>query len=256
MCTVVILRRPGDDAPLVIGANRDEMRDRPWRAPARHWADRPHVVAGLDELAGGSWMGLNDDGVVAAILNREYALGPAPGKRSRGELVLEALEYRTAADSAHAIARLDPQGYRAFNMVVADAADAFLLVNRGDAPIETQSIPVGLSMLSARELNDPATPRIPRYRERFRDATPPSVDGTDWDGWRALLSDTTRERPRAPQTAMRFVLPNNFGTVCSSILAVPAARLARLPRWEFASEASQWAWKPIDLTPHRIRVRL
>ena len=36
MCTLVILRRPGHDWPVVIAANRDEMIDRPWRGPGRH----------------------------------------------------------------------------------------------------------------------------------------------------------------------------------------------------------------------------
>jgi uncharacterized protein with NRDE domain len=57
MCSVVLLLRPGHDWPVIVGANRDEMADRPWAAPARHWPDRPHVVAGLDKLAGGSWLG-------------------------------------------------------------------------------------------------------------------------------------------------------------------------------------------------------
>ena len=48
MCTVVILRRPGHPWPIVFAANRDEMLDRPWQAPGRHWPDRPEVVAGLD----------------------------------------------------------------------------------------------------------------------------------------------------------------------------------------------------------------
>ena len=92
MCTVVILRRPWHRWPLILAANRDEMKHRPWRSPARHWPDHPNVVAGLDELAGGSWLGLNDDGVVAAVLNRVGSLGPTPGKRSRGELILRALD--------------------------------------------------------------------------------------------------------------------------------------------------------------------
>ena len=62
MCTLVILRRPGHDWPLLLGANRDEMKDRPWDAPARHWDDRPEVVAGRDRLSGGSWLGVNKDG--------------------------------------------------------------------------------------------------------------------------------------------------------------------------------------------------
>ncbi|MBT7485924.1 MAG: hypothetical protein HN673_06110, partial [Rhodospirillales bacterium] len=59
MCTVVILYRPSHDWPVIIGSNRDEMADRPWQPPARHWDDRAHVVAGRDALAGGTWLGLN-----------------------------------------------------------------------------------------------------------------------------------------------------------------------------------------------------
>ncbi len=80
MCTLVILRRPDHPWPVVIGANRDEMIDRPALPPARHWPDRPEVVAGLDRLAGGSWLGVNDWGVAAAILNRRGSLGPAAGQ--------------------------------------------------------------------------------------------------------------------------------------------------------------------------------
>ena len=70
MCTLVILRRPEHLWPVVIGANRDEMIGRPALPPARHWPDRPEVVAGRDLLAGGSWLGVNDWGVAAAILDR------------------------------------------------------------------------------------------------------------------------------------------------------------------------------------------
>ena len=96
MCTLVILRRPEDAWPVVIGANRDEMIDRPAKPPGRHWPDRPEVVAGLDIEAGGSWLGVNDWGVAAAVLNRHGSLGPASGLRSRGELVLEALDHADA----------------------------------------------------------------------------------------------------------------------------------------------------------------
>src|ERR1700741_3178665 len=104
MCTVVVLRRPDHPWPIILGANRDEMLARPWKPPARHWPDRAEVVAGLDELAGGTWMGINDHGVVACILNRHGTLGPMAGKRSRGELVLDALDHADARDAAKALA--------------------------------------------------------------------------------------------------------------------------------------------------------
>ena len=70
MCSIVILRQPGATYPLILGGNRDEMAGRPWKPPARHWPDRPDLIGGIDELAGGSWLALNDTGVVAVVLNR------------------------------------------------------------------------------------------------------------------------------------------------------------------------------------------
>src|SRR5262249_38502178 len=77
MCPLVMLRGPDHPWPVVIGANRDEMIDRPSLPPGRHWPDRVEVTAGIDLLAGGSWLGINDWGVAAAILNRQGSLGPA-----------------------------------------------------------------------------------------------------------------------------------------------------------------------------------
>ena len=91
-------------------------------------------MAGLDVQAGGSWLGINDHGVVAGVLNRAGTLGPAAGKRSRGELVLEALDHADAAAAAQALGDLDPDAYRPFNLVIADDRDAFWLRHAGLLP--------------------------------------------------------------------------------------------------------------------------
>src|ERR1700743_257195 len=110
MCTIVILNRPDHAWPILIAATRDERLDRPWLFSAAHWAGPPDIMAGQDELAGGSWLGMNATGVVAAVLNREGTLGPEAGKRSRGELVLDALDYADALDAAEAPSALDSRG--------------------------------------------------------------------------------------------------------------------------------------------------
>ncbi|MEQ8165308.1 MAG: NRDE family protein, partial [Alphaproteobacteria bacterium] len=150
MCTVLLLRRPGHAWPALLAANRDEMLDRPWSSPARHWPERPEVVAGRDLLAGGTWLGVNNHGLVACILNRAQSLGPAPNKRSRGEIVLDALDHADAAAAAQALAALEPTAYRTFNLVLIDNRDGFWLRNTGpeENGIEVRRLPDGFSMLA------------------------------------------------------------------------------------------------------------
>jgi hypothetical protein len=230
MCTVVVLRRPGHDWPLLLAANRDELRSRPSRPPARHWPDRPEVVAGLDELAQGSWLGVNDHGVVACLLNRTGSLGPQAGRRSRGELVLEALDHAEAKAATGALADLHPDAYRPFNLLIGDPRDCYWLRHGGDGEIRVHPVPFGLHMLTAGDLDDTGEPRIARFLPAFRDAAEPSpvVDGGDWQAWMDLLG--RRAADNAPREA-RFAAMNldgielaggDYGTVASSLVALPA----------------------------------
>jgi hypothetical protein len=229
MCTVVILRRPGHPWPLIFAANRDEMLDRPWQAPGRHWPDRPEVVAGLDEGAGGTWLGLNDHGVLAGVLNRVDSLGPEAGKRSRGELVLEALDQADASAAATYLSRLDPAAYRSFNLVIADNRNAFWLRNLGTdgeagrkaAHIEAFELPPGLSMITAHDRNDPASARIRAYLARFEAAEPPDPKAGTWGSWAKLLRSRRRAKGARSEDAMTIVTDYGFGTVSSSLIALP-----------------------------------
>jgi hypothetical protein len=236
MCTVVILRRPGHEWPLLIGANRDEMRTRPWRPPARHWPDRPEAVGGLDELAGGTWLGLNDHGVLAAILNRRGTLGPASGKRSRGELVLDALDFADAADAAGALGQIDGAAYRPFNMLIADDRDAFWLKSTGEKRVVAQPVPTGHSMLTAYDLNDPTSPRIAFNLPRLVRAPIPDPDTGDWHAWEALLSSREAPPDGGEEGMMNIERQNGFGTTSSSLLALPdrGRMLEKQPIWRFA----------------------
>ncbi len=224
MCTLVILTRPEHEWPLIIAANRDEMRDRSWQAPARHWEDRPNVTAGRDEHAGGTWLGMNDEGVVAGILNRINSLGSEGGKRSRGELPLEALDHADAQTAAQALGDLDPRAYRAFNMVIADRTQAWCLVNEGNGlPIIKTRIEPGVSMVTASGLNDYASDRIAYHLPRFQAAPPPNPFEGDWFAWQALIADRSRASEARWDGAMLIdnVEGYDFGTVSSSLIAIP-----------------------------------
>ena len=85
MC--VLICRVGQ-APL-LAANRDEVYARPFSSPRRWVADTP-FWAPRDEEEGGTWIGVNRNGLVVAITNRSRL--PAEGGRaSRGLLVTGAL---------------------------------------------------------------------------------------------------------------------------------------------------------------------
>src|ERR1700724_2061513 len=200
MCTLVILRRPDHDWPVVIGANRDEMIGRPAKPPGRHWPDRPEVVAGLDGLAGGSWLGLNDWGVAAAVLNRHGSLGPEAGLRSRGELVLEALDHADAVAAAAALSHLDPDAYRTFNLIIADESRGFWLRHAGGPRVELKPLKDGLSMIAAGGMDDLGTRRLELALPAFRAWPVPDPDRDDWSAWESLLG-STRAPPGEPVTA-------------------------------------------------------
>jgi len=254
MCTLVLLRRPGHRWPVLIAANRDEMLDRAWDPPGAYWPDRPGVIAGRDKVAGGSWLGRNASGVVAAVLNRTDSLGPAAGKRSRGELVLDALDHDDARDAAAALAAIDPAAYRTFNLVIADNRDAYWLASRdGKSPVEAVALAAGLSMLTSANLNDTHNFRISTYLPRFTEAAVPDPDTNDWASWRSVLG-SRHSRPEAgPSGAMSIVTDYGYGTVSSSLFALASPEAAMRDGlkdiWLFASGRPDNAeFKPVNLT--------
>lgn len=235
MCSLVILRRPDHEWPLLLGGNRDEMRNRAWLPPARHWPERSDVVAGLDQVAGGSWFGVNDDGVVAVVMNRVGTLGPQPNKRSRGELVLEALDHAEAARAAEALVELDARAYREFNLFIGDPVSAFWLRHAGEGAIEVIEVSPGMHMLSASDLDDERSPRVRAYLPRFRVATVPDPENGEWGSWQSLLASREFVSADGPQAAMNVEEAGGFGTVCSQLVAIPRyPRFDRRPIFKFA----------------------
>jgi uncharacterized protein with NRDE domain len=214
MCSIIL--RTGAEGVLV-GANRDEMVARSWEGPAEYW---PGIIGGRDILGGGTWMALNRHGVMAAILNRHGSLGPAPGKRSRGELPLLALGETSAQAAAERLSQIDAGAYRSFNLVLADPDGAFLLRGLESGAPVPQKLAPGTVMLTSGELNDTSLPRIARHLPKFATA--------DFAQWGDLLAD------RSPPWESSLNIPerDGFGTVCSSLL-----RLNRndRPQWWFAA---------------------
>jgi len=127
MCTLIALHRCFPEAPLVIAANRDEYLDRPAEGPSLRRAGERAILAPRDLRAGGTWWGLNDRGLFAALTNRPTRALDA-SRRSRGLLVTDALADGSAARAAERLARLPARAYNPFNLFLCDDEDALVVV--------------------------------------------------------------------------------------------------------------------------------
>jgi hypothetical protein len=131
MCTLSVI-------PTSLGMrvvfNRDERRDRlPALPPSTHRLARRRAVYPVDPVGGGTWIGVNDRGIVAAILNRTPGLVlPAPGRaRSRGLIVPAVLSTDDFDAAVSAAARFDPTQYALFRLIVLRGRRAVVLTSDG-----------------------------------------------------------------------------------------------------------------------------
>lgn len=158
MCTLIVIQTLTEKGMhLWIGANRDEALARASMVPKLSKNGKSAVFAPRDVQAGGTWLGLNEHGVVAAITNR-YGLERRPTHRSRGLVVLDALEERSAESAADRIAATHPEAHNGFHLVIADREDVFLVWNDGVRLHRERLLP-GAHVLTERSLGAGPTER-------------------------------------------------------------------------------------------------
>lgn len=131
VCTLTLAWQVFDDAPVTVAANRDESLERE-SLPPDVFSEEPLVVAPRDAEAGGTWIGVNEFGVFAGITNK-WNDADLVGERSRGLLVADVLEARTAADAADVVEEATATSeYEGFYLTVADSSEAFCYEWNGD----------------------------------------------------------------------------------------------------------------------------
>ncbi len=148
MCTLALYFQCFEAYPLLVAANRDEHFDRP-SAPPALLDGEPKMIAGKDLRAGGTWLGINELGVMAGILNRRIngeAL-PAAVARSRGLLCMQLLQAATLAEALSVIEH-DSARYNPFTVVFADKSAAYVAYN-DDAKINVRRLAPGLHVFSS-----------------------------------------------------------------------------------------------------------
>lgn len=207
---------------LVMAGNRDELHARP-AAPLARWDTPDHVIAGRDLTAGGTWLGVSEQGRFAVVTNlRGFGL-PLPDRASRGALVRDLL----AGDGPYAAPdAIDLAAFNPFNLIFVDAEGPRFLTNRPE-PMQAALAP-GLYGLSNGALDEP-WPKTVQIKGLMlgwimAGAGDPAalLDGLASETLpdAGLPPDAPSDAPLEPRLSPIFIRNPMYGTRCSTVVAI------------------------------------
>ena len=226
MCLIALRWSPDAEWPLIVAANRDEFYQRA-SAPAHHWPNSPGLFAGLDQQAGGTWLGINTQGRFAAVTN--FRRPGETGTISRGALTHDFLTgNQSAQEYLHSLQETS-QHYAGFNLLIADDTGLWYFTNRSQTTADgnsLQQLPPGTYGLSNHLLDTP-WPKLLRLKKGFtlaNDEQSPDVAALigllqdDWQPEETDLPDTGVGLERERLLSSCFISSPIYGTRTSTAL--------------------------------------
>lgn len=165
MCLILFAYQVHPDYPLIVAANRDEEYKRK-TAAAHFWEDEPDILAGRDLEKMGTWMGVTKSGRFSAVTNYRDFSEKTEGKRSRGELVVQALT--TPDDPGEFVQTLAGKKnlYPGYNILAGDVYTLYYYSNRGGEPVYLKPGIYGLS----NHLLDTPWPKVVKGKQELEKA--------------------------------------------------------------------------------------
>jgi uncharacterized protein with NRDE domain len=223
MCLILLACNQHPEYPLILAANRDEYFDRP-SGPLQFWDENPEVLAGKDLEKGGSWLGVNRGGKLAAVTNYHPDNGLSPGARSRGLLVKHYL-YRDFSAMEYLQVLAGESGlYNGFNILLYDLESCYFFSNYVRQPVKLSAGFHGVS-------NGALTTPWPKVSKGIKGMEQVLKSGrcTDPEAYFELLSNRTVPEDQAlPDTGTEvelerklapiFVRGERYGTRSSSVI--------------------------------------
>lgn len=257
MCIIYLSIAKDPEWPLFIAANRDEFHARP-ALPAAPWDGNPDIFSGLDQSAGGTWLGINRNGRTAMLTNFRDPAGFDPQAPTRGLLVSDFLDGdMTAAEYATQVWKTADR-YNGFNLIVGDINAVYYTGNRQSAPPQKLA---AASYILSNHLLDTPWPKAERLRRGLDALTPNSAPDALQQVF-TLLRDTTPAPDDAlPSTGIPlererllsspFIISDNYGTRCSSIIAVNQNGEATFSELSFDAQGCETARRDWTFSMHQ-----
>jgi uncharacterized protein with NRDE domain len=223
MCTLALYFRMFDQYPVIVAANRDEHYDRP-SSPPVFLSEDPKIFGGKDLRVGGTWLGVNENGVLAAVLNRRADPGETITKeaRSRGLLCIDMLRFGNSAEANASLSGQEKHLYQPFNLLIADQNQAWAAFNV-TAAIQAMPLAPGLHVFSSNARHDERSEKKERAYSLFAGLLP-SLAATEtapssWiASFKQVLADHTGSNGAVDGRESICVHGEISGTVSSSIV--------------------------------------
>jgi|AntRauTorckE6833_2_1112554.scaffolds.fasta_scaffold12371_2 uncharacterized protein with NRDE domain len=226
MCLITFAYQSHPKYTLILAGNRDEFYARPTRE-AQFWGaeGEPDILAGKDLKAGGTWLGINQDGRWGALTNyRDFNI-QKQDPPSRGELVLDYLKSNN--DGEIYLQKLLPTAdhYNGFNLLLGDENGLYHMLNQEQ---EIQTIKPGIHGLSNASLNTPWL-KVKKAKERLKEIiNQPEIKKEDL--FNLLLDEDKAPDGTLPATGLSgemekavssiFIKTENYGSRCSTLLLI------------------------------------
>lgn len=117
MCTVTII--PKGEHDFILTSNRDESPIRKSLPPDFYLKEDTKMLFPMDELSGGTWVGLSEKNIMVCVLNGAFLLHERKHnyKKSRG---IVALDFMASIDIALTVEAYNFDAIEPFTMVIAD----------------------------------------------------------------------------------------------------------------------------------------
>jgi uncharacterized protein with NRDE domain len=219
VCLLVVASRVVAGEPLIVGANRDEILERPSTAVTVLREGGPRALGGRDELSGGTWLAVNEYGVCAGLTNEPLGDAKDPSKRSRGKLPIELVRHTTAADAVDAlVSAFRPADYNGSWLLVGDRDSLFFVDFTGSDQGTALALPPGTYVLENRALGE-TSPKVDLVRAGLE--VPPEGDQVA-AAFRRVLADHRNPEGEARPNAANCVHLDTFGTRSSCVVRVSA----------------------------------
>lgn len=224
MCLLLFAYQHHPQYQLILAANRDEFLDRPAKQLGFHFPGE-RILAGKDQRGGGSWLGMNADGRMAALTNYRDPSRVRTDAPSRGRIVLRYLRSELSPESF--LDELDKKSdrYNGYNLLISDRSEFWYYSNITGEKLHLRG---GVYALSNHLLNTP-WPKTTLGKTLFAEAVnreqvdPKALfavlENRDWPD-EALLPETGVGKEWERILAPIFIHSPIYGTRSSCVVMV------------------------------------